>query len=232
MLRKDSDQRSLNIVVEGWPRIGRLAGIVALATALATGLSACSSTEDEEYSDEEMVDEEGGSENAANANDVNGGDEEVADNGGAVNNIPTEEGTNGEFGNLGGEATAGENYPSVDDTTAIDSEQGIQTVDTAPDASVPGSMPESSPGISGNIGSGLPAGTVGVVYVSGSRAAIYDAPNGREVGRLASGDYILASAEGEWAKTHDGRYIRSGDLQTKPVGRVRVQSRWKRSRNQ
>ena len=82
-----------------------------------------------------------------------------------------------------------------------------------------------------NAGPGLPAGTNAVVYVGGENAAVYDAPNGREVARLVHGDFVLASAEGEWAKTSDGRFVRSSDLQVKPVGRKIVQSRWRSPRS-
>jgi hypothetical protein len=43
---------------------------------------------------------------------------------------------------------------------------------------------------------------------------------------MVRGDFVLASAEGEWAKTHDGKYVRASELSTKPVGRKRTRSEW------
>lgn len=232
MIRKSKDRCMATASANGWPKFGRLAGILGLVATMSAGMVGCSSTDEEEYDEEEMVNEEGGSEDPVNANDANAG-EEIAEEAGGDGEMAYNDGATDNIGNIGAENfpvedipvndAAGVNPVPVENGTATDAVADVPEATNTTD-SVP--MPVSS-----SYGAGLPAGTVGVVYVSGSRAAIFDAPNGREVGRLVNGDFILASAEGDWAKTHDGRYIRSSELQLKPVGRVRVQSRWKRSRN-
>ena len=197
--------------LEGWPKIARALGAAGLVAMLASYTTACSSTE-KEASDEEAVTEEGGDEKAASPKD---GDEvastEPAE--GAAITEPAPNATN----------VAGTNPAGLDPALAGNP---ADPVEAAPEAPADGKAPAATSAAPAT-GPGLPAGTNAVVYVGGERAVIYDAPNGREVGRLVHGDFVLASAEGEWAKTRDGRYVRSGDLQAKPVGRKIVQSRWR-----
>lgn len=197
--------------LEGWPKMARALGAAGLVAMLASQTTACSSTE-KEASDEEAVTEEGGDETAASPKEEG----EVASTEpaeGAAIAEPAPNATN----------VAGTNPAGLDPTLAANP---ADPVEAAPEVPVDNKAPAATSAAPAT-GPGLPAGTNSVVYVGGERAVIYDAPNGREVGRLVHGDFVLASAEGEWAKTRDGRYVRSGDLQVKPVGRKIVQSRWR-----
>jgi len=224
--------------LEGWPKLARLVGALGLVGLLAANTTACSSTSAGE-GEEEVVDEEGGNEAAAVAKK----DSEPAAEAGAANEAAPEAAIAGTDTGV----NTGMNTAGVDQASNIpptESAEGSNAVDAAPsdaavaEAATPaadGTAPAAvavapAPAVAG-AGLGLPAGTNAVVYVGGEHAAIYDAPNGREVARLAHGDFILASAEGEWAKTRDGRFVRSSDLQVKPVGRKIVQSRWRSPRS-
>lgn len=223
---KTSGMIEMLIKGTGWPKVSRLLMATGLATLLATGITGCSSSEEED-SGEEVVDEEGGTENAAAAEE--GGesvpeDEAVAEagaNGGNTGtNVPAEDpaaintsGINSTTGNPAALAT--EDPAAAPAAAATDPAAVTAPVDPAATAPV-----AAGPGLA------LPAGTSAVVYVSGSSATLYDAPNGKQVGGMERGDYVLASAEGEWAKTHDGKYVRASELSTKAVGRKRTRSQW------
>lgn len=212
--------------LEGWPKMNGVRnsfkGVLtasALAVLLASGTVACTSTEGADA--EEVVDEEGGDEEAATANN---GD------------VPSEE--------AGGEATIAEAGSQANPINAVPENAGMNPVGVDPVTNLPPEDPATvaapGAGIEGQTaaapvgapaaGPGLPPGN-NVVYVGGERATIYDAPNGREVGRLTRGDFVLASAEGEWAKTSDGRFVRASDLQAAPIGRKKAQSRWRNPRS-
>ena len=226
--------------LEGWPKLARFVGAFGLVGLLAANTVACSSTSEGEE-EEEVVDEEGGNEAAAVANE----DTAPAEAGAA-----NEAGLEAEIANINSGATtenipandAGVNTAGVDqvanalpvDATAETAESGNSAPVDAAVAEAPALPADAAPAAAttvANAGPGLPAGTNAVVYVGGENAAVYDAPNGREVARLVRGDFVLASAEGEWAKTSDGRFVRSSDLQVKPVGRKIVQSRWRSPRS-
>ncbi len=222
--------------LEGWPKLARLVGALGLVGLLAANTTACSSTGSEE-GEEEVVDEEGGNEAAAVAKE----DSAPKEDAGAANEAAPEAAIAGtDTGVNTGMNTAGvdqaSNIPpteSAEGSNAVDAAPSDAAVAEAPTPAADGTAPAAvapAPAVAG-AGPGLPAGTNAVVYVGGEHAAIYDAPNGREVGRLAHGDFVLASAEGEWAKTSDGRFIKSAELQVKPVGRKIVQSRWRSPRS-
>jgi hypothetical protein len=233
MIRAIKTNTVSGIVVEGWPKIGRFFAIAGLAAALANGTVACTSTGEEE-SGEEVVEEEAGNEEAAVAEEGN----TAAESGNAVAGeapanataeAPVEEpavntaAVDAPANAAGTDALAADALPPVDAGAAATDPAATAPAESAPAAPAAAATTAQS-------GPGLPAGTNAVVYVGGAQVAVYDAPNGREVGRMARGDYVLASAEGEWAKTSDGRYIRSSDLQVAPVGRKKVQSRWRSPR--
>ena len=225
--------------LEGWPKMNGVRnsfaysfkGVLtasALAVLLASGTVACTSTEDADA--EEVVDETGGDEEAATAKNGNAPSEEE---------IASEE--------AGGEAAIAEAGSQANPINAVPENTGMNPVGVDPVTNLPPEDPATvaaaGPGIEGETaaaptapvgvraaGPGLPPGN-NVVYVGGERAAIYDAPNGREVGRLTRGDFVLASAEGEWAKTSDGRFVRASDLQAAPIGRKKAQSRWRNPRS-
>lgn len=236
MIRAIKTNTVSGIIVEGWPKIGRLFAIAGLAAALANGTVACTSAGKDD-SEEEVVDEEGGKNEAAVAEE--GNNAAAADSGNAVaEEAPanaTAEAPAGEpaVNTAAVEApanAAGTNAMAADALPPVDAGAAAAPAATDPAATAPAESAPAAPAPAATTAKsspGLPAGTKAVVYVGGAQAAVYDAPNGREVGRMARGDYVLASAEGEWAKTSDGRYIRSSDLQVAPVGRKKVQSRWR-----
>ncbi|MEY4630081.1 MAG: hypothetical protein RIQ81_201 [Pseudomonadota bacterium] len=217
----------------GWPKAARILMTAGLAATLTAGLTGCSSTEGEEGEGEGEEVVEGGNEEAATAE---GAEESVPENEAAIaeggDNVPPNN-TSG-INNVSGDpaALAGENpAEAATDPAATTAATDPSAVPADPAAiaapAVDPATPASVPAAAAGPGLALPAGASAVVYVSGALTAIYDAPNGREIGRMAKGDFVLASAEGEWAKTHDGKYVRASDLSTKPVGRKRTQSRWR-----
>lgn len=228
--------------LEGWPKLARLVGTVGLVGLLAATTSACSSTGSEE-GEEEVVDEEGGNEAAAVANEDAAPAESAAANDAeaeaAIANVnsglATENTQTAEAGvNAGADSAEVDqisDIPPTESAEASNSAEAVPTEAALADAAAPAADATAPAAPAAIAGPGLPPGTNAVVYVGGERAAIYDAPNGREVGRLAHGDFVLASAEGEWAKTSDGRFIKSAELQVKPVGRKIVQSRWRSPRS-
>jgi hypothetical protein len=235
--------------LEGWPKLARLVGTAGLVGLLAATTSACSSTGSED-AEEEVVDEEGGNEAAAVANEDAAPAESAAANDAeaeaAIANVnsglATENTQTAEAGmNAGADSAEVDqisDIPPMESAEASNSAEAVPTEAALADAAAPAAeatapaADATAPAAPAAIaGPGLPPGTNAVVYVGGERAAIYDAPNGREVGRLAHGDFVLASAEGEWAKTGDGRFIKSAELQVKPVGRKIVQSRWRSPRS-
>lgn len=234
MIRAIKTNTVSGIIVEGWPKIGRLFAIAGLAAALANGTVACTST-GEEGSGEEVVEEEAGNEEAAVAEEGN----TAAESGNAVAEeapanataeAPVEEPAVNTAAVEAPADAAGTDALAADALPPVDAGAAAAPAATDPAATAPAESAPAAPApaaTTAQSGPGLPAGTNAVVYVGGAQAAVYDAPNGREVGRMARGDYVLASAEGEWAKTADGRYIRSSDLQVAPVGRKKVQSRWR-----
>ena len=67
-----------------------------------------------------------------------------------------------------------------------------------------------------------------VWYVKSSATGVYDAPGGKQVASLRKGDHILVVVDGEWAKVHDGTWIRAKDLSQKPIGRTRPKAaKWR-----
>jgi len=67
-----------------------------------------------------------------------------------------------------------------------------------------------------------------VWYVKSPSAPVYDAPGGKEVRRMRKGDHILVTTDGEWAKVHDGTWMREKDLSSKPVARPKPKAAvWK-----
>jgi len=228
MIRAPKTNGMSGIVVEGWPKIGRILAIAGLAAVLANGTVACMST-GEEGKDEEVVDEDGGKNEAAVAED--GGDKAAADSGAVAEEAPvTADATASNAAGPGGaNAMAPESLPPVDAGAAPNAATAATEAAAAtPEATAATGTP-AAPASPAAAGPGITAGTKAVVY-AGARATVYDAPNGKEIGRMARGDYVLATSEGEWVKTTDGHYVRAAELQLAPVGRKKVQSRWRSPR--
>ena len=88
--------------------------------------------------------------------------------------------------------------------------------------------PESPTPVPQPQGSSVDTTGAAVWYVKSSTTAVYDAPGGKQVASLRKGDHILVVVDGEWAKVHDGTWLRTKDLSQKPIGRTRPKAaKWR-----
>lgn len=67
-----------------------------------------------------------------------------------------------------------------------------------------------------------------VMYVKTNGVKVFEQPDvsSKVVSKLDKGDHILVELDGEWAKTHDGRYISSSSLSEKGIARSKKSGRW------
>lgn len=98
-------------------------------------------------------------------------------------------------------------------TVALKADQGEEK-----EVNLPVSQPTSAPVAP----SGLRAW-----YVKNSNSALFNQPNGQQIGVLDKGDPILVSVNGDWAEVKGKGWILVQSISKAPVGRVRQGASWK-----
>ena len=119
------------------------------------------------------------------------------------------------------EETVAENEATPTEETAVEEPAVEEEVASAVPADAPSQSQESSmPAIESAEGR--------VVRYARGDARLYAAANssGSSVGRLAKGDVVLVTYEGNWARLDNGQYVDGSTLSARGVGKARGANGW------
>jgi len=122
------------------------------------------------------------------------------------------------------DAGAGEEDAAADAQSTDESEDAPEVEEDAGDAAAAAPADADTTAIAQPA---VPFTGATVRYVIKGGTPVFDAPAGRQIRSLGQGDHILVAVEGEWARVHDGTFVRAADLSEKAVPRPRSRAKWK-----